>query len=118
MNVSLCCQTGMRSVGINQAIDKSVSTISILYAVTCIDRILVIAAHIIIFAILHALGTKLTVTQYEERPVLILQRKVHANGKRCTVCTGLAKFNLVFAVNDAITIHILVLQVTRQDGTA
>ena len=49
---------------------------------TCEHRVLGVTTHIVVTVVLHALSTKLPVAKHEERPVLVLQRQVHAKGER------------------------------------
>ena len=85
--------------------------------VTYIHRVFVASLHVIITAVSHSIGTELTITQHEERPVLILQRKVHTDSPRCTVCTTLTKINLIFRTDPTVAIGIFVSQITRHQCT-
>ena len=109
----------MSSIGIDEASNLTgiICIIGVLEMVTYIHRVFVASLHVIITAVSHSIGTELTITQHEERPVLILQRKVHTDSPRCTVCTTLTEINLVFVIDDTITVLVLILQVTRHNLT-
>ena len=64
------------------------------------------------------MSTEVSCAEHEEGEALIFQSEVHTDSGRSSIPATLAQVNLVLAIDNVITILVLVLQVTRTDGSA